>query len=77
MTASSDGDSWSRFTWRAGADRVAHAVSLSLRARPRTACGLPPVLEALAGTEIRRCTDCPHCLAALGFSEDDDEGEDT
>lgn len=55
-----------KVTWRAGADRVAHAH----RARElRTACGMEIVAERLAWTKFRNCMVC---AAAL---EDVPEGE--
>jgi hypothetical protein len=56
--------SWLRFTWRAGADGVAHAVSPRVRSFSRTSCGIPVVEERAAWPERTRCGEC---LQALGF----------
>lgn len=44
-----------RLTWRAGADRVAHA---SARGWLRTLCGERVTDERLAWPELRRCLGC-------------------
>ena len=53
-----------RFTWRAGADRVAHATWYAGARRDVTACGVPAVLERLHRPERTRCHAC---LMAVGL----------
>ena len=44
-----------RLTWRAGDDRIAHAIAPNAL---RTLCGERPVEERFAWPELRRCIGC-------------------
>lgn len=58
-----------RFTWRAGADRIAHATWRDGSRHERTACGVPAVLERLAWPERSWCGPCRDALG-LGWLDE-------
>ena len=71
MTTNASAAVWLRYTWRAGSDRIAHAIPVRPRSRSRTACGLKVTDESHAWPERSRCLVC---LASLDLNTADTEG---